>query len=136
MNLCNRGESTVTNSRSDDAIGEVGSKSSDLTETETEGRATDSPSRLLLLPLPVPGRGLGRGACGAYSHRGIVRQRAHLGALSPALSPGRGEGGRRLAQRLERAIPRAFIHIRFAHLDAVLARVPHDLRRLIETHRL
>src|SRR6185312_5492422 len=40
------------------------------------------------------------------------------------------------AGRLQRAIPPTEIDVDGAHLDAVLARVAHELRRRIESHRL
>ena len=42
----------------------------------------------------------------------------------------------RARARLERRIPIRMIDVGRAHLDAVLARVAHDLRRRIEAHRL
>ena len=61
--------------------------------------------------------------------------------LCQAPSPGgsraaaRGAAAPR-APRLQRAVPVAVIDVDRAHLDAVLARVAHDLRRRVEAHRL
>ena len=40
------------------------------------------------------------------------------------------------ARRLQRAIPIRQVHIHRPHLDAMLLRVAHDLRRRVEAHRL
>src|SRR5262245_37194910 len=38
--------------------------------------------------------------------------------------------------QLERAVPFAVIDVRLPHLDAMIARVAHELGRLVEAHRL
>ena len=40
------------------------------------------------------------------------------------------------AARLERAVPIGMIDVHGAHLDAVLARIAHELGRRVETHGL
>ena len=52
-------------------------------------------------------------------------------ALTPNPSP-RGRGG----QRLQRAIPIRQVHVDFAHFDAVLARVTHELGGRVKAKRL
>ncbi len=55
----------------------------------------------------------------------------------PRPSPHKGERERRRVRaKLQRAVPGAEIHVRLAHLDAMLTRVAHELGRLVEAHRL
>src|SRR5579863_2600960 len=54
--------------------------------------------------------------------------------MAPSLYPSPASGGGK--SRLERAIPRTEIDVGFAYFDAVQARVTHELRRLIKSHRL
>ena len=60
----------------------------------------------------------------ASADRPLTRRRPSLSA------------GGALLVRLQRAVPVARVHVHRPHLDAVAPRVPHDLRRRVEAHRL
>src|SRR4051812_47515681 len=117
MELFNGFEVSNFISRRHDSVRIVFAETFDLAKAESNGGAVGAP-----------------GVVRPPSHgERVLRVLARLGkvsasTLTPALSlPGRGS---------QRAIPLALIHIHASHFDSVLARVSHDLRRRVKTHRL
>jgi hypothetical protein len=73
-------------------------------------------------------------ANGASARAATMRSAASSGRPLMRLRP-RRTGRRRETLPFERALPAADRDVDLAHLDAVLARVAHELRRRVEAHR-